>query len=202
MKLVYIVDGNHQYAELMKKLGYEQTDLIGYADLVLFTGGEDVTPALYGDKAHPYTGSNIARDAKEIKVFDFAVEHSIPMVGICRGGQFLNVMNGGRMYQHVEGHCRDHEITDAVTGERLTVTSTHHQMMMPASDAVLVAYSTLGESREWYDKDIPCKDVSDKDIEVVYYGSTNSLCFQPHPEFGGYPEMTNYFNSLLERYLK
>ena len=125
------------------------------------------------------------------------------MVGICRGAQFLNVMGGGRMYQHVEGHCRNHLITDLETGKEVYVSSTHHQMMMPSPGAILVATAAIGGSREWMEDGILTKDVSDKDIEVVFYENIQALCVQFHPEFTGEScnGMFNYFGELLKRYV-
>lgn len=200
---VKIIGGNHEYDALFRNLGHSLVSTFSVADLVCFTGGEDVSPELYGDNKHIYTHSNWHRDYDEVEQFQIAVKSDVPMVGICRGAQFLNVMNGGRMYQHVTKHAGDHEITDLITGEKVLVSSTHHQMMMMGSEGVLVASSTLHGDREWYDKEIHKKDMSEQDIEVVYYEKTQSLCFQPHPEFSGnrYDPMRNYFANLLDRYL-
>ena len=202
-KSVFIVGhGDRNYANLFLSLGYSITDNPDEASLACFTGGADVSPELYGAHAHPYTGTDRYRDVQETASFHSFLERNVTMVGICRGAQFLNVMSGGAMYQHVEGHTRSHEITDVLTGDVVYVSSTHHQMMKPSSKAVLVASSTLGGRREWYEGEIFHKDVSDKDIEVVYYEHTRCLCFQPHPEFDAveYEGMKSYFNSLLERY--
>lgn len=201
---VNIIGGNGgEYGRLFLSLGHTLVVDFAKADLIVFTGGADVSPEYYGDNKHPATVSGMYRDEMESVFFKAALELKIPMVGICRGGQFLNVMSGGRMYQHVTKHCRTHEITDLQTGERTYVSSTHHQMMMPSPKGILVASSTLGGTREWYDGEIFKKDVSTEDIEVVYYPHTQCLCFQPHPEFMSkeYAPMRKYFESLLERFL-
>jgi carbamoylphosphate synthase small subunit len=200
---VFIADGGLEYYNLFKSLGHQIVDDFMSADLFVFTGGADVTPSLYGDKQHQYTGNDPERDRIEEKLFTWAENHHTPMVGICRGGQFLNVMSGGRMYQHVEKHTRSHTITDLQTGETVYVSSTHHQMMMPSPKALLVATAALGGSREWYDGNVFAKDVSKEDIEVVYYEHTKCLCFQPHPEFNSpeYEGMKVYFKGLLSRFL-
>lgn len=199
---VFVIDGCSAYERMFASLGYSIVHTIEDASLVCFTGGEDVSTSLYGDNKHPQTRNNLYRDVKESKMFDMCLALDKPMVGICRGGQFLNVMSGGRMYQHVQEHCRSHLITDVVTGETLYVSSTHHQMIMPSPKALLVASSTLGGEREWYDGEVFKKDVSKQDIEVVYYEHTKCLCFQPHPEFTSaeYFGMKIYFNSLLSRF--
>ena len=138
-------------------------------------------------------------------MYRFCIGNNIPMVGICRGGQFLNVMSGGEMYQHVEKHCGYHEIIDVDSGETVLVSSTHHQMMKPSKQGALIAYSNLQGSREWYEGSIFKKDISDQDIEVVYYKHSNCLCFQPHPEFfrpeEELPRMTTYFGELVAKFL-
>ena len=109
-------------------------------DLMVFTGGEDVNPALYGEKPHVSTRFNEKRDRFERQVWtDYK---DIPKIGICRGGQFLNVMNGGEMWQDVDKHgvSAGHDMANLVDlgGTKfhrdyvLNVTSTHHQMMVPA----------------------------------------------------------------------
>jgi GMP synthase-like glutamine amidotransferase len=198
---IFIINGSSQYSSLFTSMGHTVTEDPQEAELAVFTGGSDVTPFMYGDQKHPRTGNSVQRDELERYYFNAFHAHNVPMVGICRGAQLLNVMSGGRMYQHVDKHCGDHAITDLETGETVEVSSTHHQMMMPSTDGLLVASSALGGSREWYDGQVARKDISQEDIEVVYYKNTNCLCFQPHPEFDGYPKMREYFKGLLSKYL-
>ena len=108
------------------------------------------------------------------------------------------------MYQHVEGHTGSHELVDCFTGDVIYVSSTHHQMMKPSPESELVAFSLKHGKREWYEGYKFKSDNSDKDVEVVYYPDTNSLCFQPHPEFQSaeFEGMRLYFKSLLDRFLK
>ena len=203
MKKIYIVNGSEGYSALFKRMGYEIAQDLDNVSLVCFTGGSDVTPSLYGHSKHASTFNNVQRDQYEADIFQLCVERSIPMVGICRGAQFLNVMSGGEMYQDVSYHTRDHLITDLETGESVWVSSTHHQMMKPTSKAVLVATGSLKGERTWWDNGVFNKDTSNEDIEVVYYEDTQCLCFQPHPEFMGenYRNMHTYFASLVERFL-
>lgn len=200
---VVIVNGSSQYRTLFESMGHTLTNAPIYADLVVFTGGADVTPDMYGAKAHPWTGNDVSRDAEEAIIFNQCVKFGIPMVGICRGGQFLNVMSGGSMYQHVEEHTRSHLLTDVETGETVYVSSTHHQMIKPSPKAVLVATAALQGERQWYEGQVFYKDISKEDIEVVFYPETKCLCFQPHPEFNSpeYEGMKQYFKGLLARYL-
>lgn len=153
---VFVVHGSRAYYNMFQNLGHKVVDQEGEADFLCFTGGADVTGSLYGDKSHPATYSDLHRDVVEGMIFKRAITNKKPMVGICRGAQFLNVMSGGRMYQHVQKHAvhPGHHITDLVTGEVVFVSSTHHQvvfvssahhqMIMPSEKGLLVASSTLG----------------------------------------------------------
>lgn len=203
MKKVFIVDGRGSYHEMFLSLGFELANGIDEADLICFTGGADVGPWMYDHPQHKTTYDDHRRDVFESTIFEDAKKRGIPMVGICRGGQFLNVMSGGEMYQDVTGHCYAHSITDVLTGEVVYVSSTHHQMMKPSPEAVLVAYSTLGGDREWWDGQVFAREKSEQDVEVVFYPGTKCLCFQPHPEFSSaeFEGMRAYFATLLTRYL-
>lgn len=205
---VHIISGNHQYSSMFVREGFKLTSVPLEADLLCFTGGEDVTPSLYGEKKHPTTFNDPDRDRREEIIFHEAVEESIPMVGICRGGQFLNVMNGGRMFQHVSAHGGMHSMKDLETDEIINVSSTHHQMMRTGPACKIIATANLGGTKEFMpllDGKLsePIRlDTHIPDIEVVYYPHTLSLCFQPHPEFTGpqYEPMTKYFFKLINRF--
>ena len=72
-------------------------------DGFLFTGGHDVDPALYGEKNEGLTGELIpGRDVMETKLMARALELDKPVLGICRGLQFLNVHLGGTLYQDIQ----------------------------------------------------------------------------------------------------
>lgn len=206
-KKVYIVAGSAAYRALFISLGLEVVNNYEDANLFCFTGGEDVSPDLYNETRHRYTYNDPMRDQYEKGVFVRGLKSNIPMVGICRGGQFLNVMSGGAMFQHIQNHTHsgDHRIRDDLTGQELWVSSTHHQMMKPGPAALLVAYGyDMQASVESFPKSEAQPVVSKPpcDYEVVYYQTTKCLCFQPHPEFVGvrYEEMHEYFHSLLKRF--
>lgn len=89
-KKCYIVNGSSEYSRLFQELGFTiepsvLNDKLEPVDLIVFTGGEDVTPSLYGAKNHPATFNNARRDVFEQEIFTNAVLNNIPMVGICRG---------------------------------------------------------------------------------------------------------------------
>lgn len=198
---VAIINGDNQYTKLFTNMGHKVVD-DDNVDLFVFTGGEDVTPSMYGAVAHQSTYFNPRRDDLEAKIL--RDNPGVPCVGICRGAQFLNVMAGGEMYQDVTDHCRPHSITDSTEGFNVWVTSTHHQMMKPSPEGLLVASSHIGAYREWWDGQIFTREKSEQDFEVVFYPRTKALCFQPHPEFfaAEYEGMRRYFGELIVRYLE
>lgn len=211
-KKVFIVGGHiNQYGKMFSEAGWTVmntvNDNIEDADLVQFTGGADVSPDLYQEAKHPRTYSSEYRDEQESAVYDKCIKKGIPMAGICRGGQFLNVMNGGRMYQDVDGHGigGHHAMVDLIDGTISQVTSTHHQMMRPSKRATILAVaSNIATRKEYCDSNggiiIEREDLID--IEVVLYKDAKCLCFQPHPEFGVADSSCrkayfNYLNLLL-----
>jgi putative glutamine amidotransferase len=77
-------------------------------DGLVFSGGSDIDPGTYGERAHPETfGVHPERDAAELALLSHALERDMPVLGICRGSQVLNVALGGDLHQHlpeVVGH--------------------------------------------------------------------------------------------------
>jgi putative glutamine amidotransferase len=71
-------------------------------DALLFAGGEDVDPSRYGAPAHPLLGkTNPDQDEVEIALARRAAADGLPLLGVCRGMQLLNVALGGTLYQDI-----------------------------------------------------------------------------------------------------
>jgi putative glutamine amidotransferase len=116
-------------------------------DGILFSGGSDLDPELYGAELHPETtGVREERDRAEMALLTAALERDMPVLAVCRGSQVLNVALGGDIVQHLpeivghEGHRHtpgdwsDHEVklepgsrVGELLGERAPVKSHHHQ---------------------------------------------------------------------------
>ena len=74
-------------------------------DALCLSGGEDIEPARYGAAADPKTETiDRARDALELGLIATARKRDVPVLGICRGLQVINVAYGGSLLQHVDGH--------------------------------------------------------------------------------------------------
>jgi putative glutamine amidotransferase len=125
--------------------GIEET--LDRLDGLLFSGGSDVDPELYGQEAHAETNGVVAqRDRAEIALLQAALERDMPVLAVCRGSQVLNVARGGDLVQHLPdavgdekhkhtpGVFADHDV-DLVSGTRVQqilgdhapVKSHHHQ---------------------------------------------------------------------------
>ena len=70
------------------------------ADGIILTGGEDINPLEYNDTINLAVCGDInyQRDTLERKLFDFAFKNKIPLIGVCRGMQMMNVASGGTLY--------------------------------------------------------------------------------------------------------
>ncbi|MDP9468695.1 MAG: gamma-glutamyl-gamma-aminobutyrate hydrolase family protein [Chloroflexota bacterium] len=130
-------------------------------DGLLLPGGADLDPTLYGEDPHPAVAVEGARDDLELEAWTAARGRGVPIFGVCRGFQAINVFSGGRLVQHLEGHDSPTDAPQAhplhldpasrlagILGEtdpllRAEVNSYHHQAVRPADLAPgLVACGT------------------------------------------------------------
>ncbi|MHC3993529.1 gamma-glutamyl-gamma-aminobutyrate hydrolase family protein [Thiomicrolovo sp. ZZH C-3] len=71
-------------------------------DALLITGGSDIDPQTYGTQEHPAIGhTDPARDAMELYLLEEAIRRGLPVMGICRGMQLLNLAFGGTLHPHI-----------------------------------------------------------------------------------------------------
>ena len=82
----------------------EFTDIDG----LLLTGGPDIDPVHYNETEHETADVDRDRDKLELRVFEWAMEKDIPVFGVCRGIQVMNVVIGGSLYQDIPSQFTDH----------------------------------------------------------------------------------------------
>jgi putative glutamine amidotransferase len=155
---------------------------------LLLMGGADVDPARYGEQPGPETEEpDRPRDEGECVLIHAALDRDLPLLGICRGLQILNVALGGSLVQHLDSTARHRRKTDdpglpahpvrivpatalaGIAGESLTweVNSRHHQ-----------AIARLGAGLR-----IAARDPQDETIEAVERPDSRfCLAVQWHPE--------------------
>lgn len=189
MTKVWVLPGDSRTAaiEMFQNRGFEPGSWPETADLICFLGGTDVDPKVYGAvREHMTQPPDIQRDRFELTVFNKFP--NVPKVGICRGGQLLNVLNGGKMIQHlgqtVSGvvSIRCYQNDSPTTNKEVLVD--HHQGMGEGSDfefPFAMSVNTIGYHHPAY---------------VVTYPKTKSLCYQGHPEWGD-TQTEKYFFELL-----
>jgi putative glutamine amidotransferase len=138
--------------------GLEET--LDALDGIIFSGGSDLDPEHYGAEAHPETsGIHEERDRAELELMKAALARDMPVLGICRGIQVLNVARGGDLHQHLpeivghEGHKHDpggefidHDVAiepdttlAKILGHRHGVKSHHHQGLDSVGEGLRVS---------------------------------------------------------------
>jgi putative glutamine amidotransferase len=188
MKKLFVVGGDIGYANWIQPIGFQITSDATKANAFLFTGGEDVNPALYNEPVGRHTYYSY-RDAHEITMFNYAKERNLPMFGTCRGLQFLTVMSGGKLVQDVS-HPGFHPF-HTNTGETLPINSLHHQMALvdpnytnlKEDDYELIGWTDRLSHSHLNGNDQDYQFPSNfKEPEVVFFPKTKSWGVQGHPE--------------------
>ena len=131
-------------------------------DGLLITGGTDVDPARYGAEPHPeLLQVEPDRDEIEFALLDSAIEKDVPVLGICRGLQVINIFDGGSVHQHVPPHWqkdkppesiehgvefKDGSVLQRLYGPSLQVNTIHHQTVdRPGTHLTVTAIADDGE---------------------------------------------------------
>lgn len=137
---------------------------VNLIDGLIVTGGQDVSPSLYGEEPHPKLGElDPVRDEMETALIKEAVRQNKPVLGICRGLQLINAVYGGTLYQDLSQNSEisvqhrqetkltlpSHHVTiekdswlHSILGDKLFVNTSHHQAIKElAPDFKAIAHS-------------------------------------------------------------
>lgn len=171
--------GIANYVDVLTRLGVE-AEVVSEArgaedfDGLLLPGGWDVEPSRYGQADVACRGVNPALDALQLNMTDAFVRSGLPVLGICRGEQLLNVYFGGTLIQHLptaRSHSRDKDsdpdkvhatraLKDSflcdLYGERFSVNSSHHQAVDKPGDGLqIVQWSDDGAVEGFVHRTLP-----------------------------------------------
>ena len=131
--------------------------LLERLDGICLSGGPDLDPIAYGAPTrHPQLGpTQPGVDAFELAVARAADASGLPLLGVCRGAQALNVARGGTLHQHVDGHRQTELAT--VTTQRVTL----------AADSLLATLTGAGEALDVNSFHHQAVDVTGTGLRVV-----------------------------------
>ena len=134
--------------------------IVDRLDGLLLSGGDDIDPAAYGQAPDAALGTpSVARDAHERNLLETALGVELPILGVCRGVQMLNVHLGGTLHQHVPSHTdstlpidqafhrvafTDDSIGRSVYGAEAAVNSLHHQGIDRLAEGLVATGITVG----------------------------------------------------------
>jgi len=173
-------------------------DVVEKLDGLLMTGGDDIAPDRYGAELGPDTHvPEPTRDAYELALLDCAFERALPMLGICRGLQLVNVHAGGTLHQHVPEHAfvdepgsveqhvvaiEANSVLAELYGPNKSVNSLHHQSIDQVGHGLRVTATT-----------------DDGGIEGVEHIDLPLVAVQWHPEMLATAATDPLFRWLVDR---
>lgn len=180
-------------------------------EAVVFWGGSDINPGIYGHVNVASQEQDLARDILECALIEECITRKIPMIGVCRGAQLLCAMFGGTLYQHVSGHGHgNHPIVltrdickEYAEGTAVSVSTSHHQMMKPSDRMEIIAVSREPLSNVYVTAEGEEKDKR-PEVEVAFIEQdrVRALMMQYHPEYGSTATpMGQLTKALVDRFI-
>jgi GMP synthase-like glutamine amidotransferase len=185
---IFPFDEVFTYAQNAATCGFDN------ADAFILWGGTDIHPSFYNQSAHSLNGAPhlpSERDMWEWKAMKHCRANNIPIIGVCRGAQFLCVFAGGSLVQHVTGHESGNHSVITSKGGCYSVTSSHHQMLdVSGSKHELLAWTPAPLSKVYAGEQGVAPHIRQqiergtfKEPEIVYFPDVNGLAIQGHPEW-------------------
>ena len=132
----------------------DPSEMLDLIDGLVLAGGADIDPGSYGEQAHAETVDTVPeRDAFEIALTRAAIERDLPVLGICRGMQLINVARGGTLLQHLPdlfGHEQHRRVIGSFDGSDHDVLLTEGSLA--ASAAGELRYATKSHHHQGVDR--------------------------------------------------
>ncbi len=176
----------HRYEQFLSSLNVAYITSLSMGDLascqaLLFPGGGDINPELFGEKNLGSRNIDTELDILQLRAFQYGLEQKLPILGICKGMQLINVALGGTIIQdlptahiHTSSECDLYHDTSvspysslhALYGDSIKVNSRHHQAISRLGDKLIPV--------QWHD--------SDNCIEAIEHPRFPIWGVQWHPE--------------------
>ncbi|MCU4676128.1 gamma-glutamyl-gamma-aminobutyrate hydrolase family protein [Catenovulum sp. 2E275] len=172
-------------------------------DAIVISGGDDIHPELYGEEVDPDIYYDEARDQLESSAILYAFKHNLPMLGICRGYQLINVMAGGSLFSDIKSQRKltsnknqllpkkqvqlttASKLAQLFNTNQIKVNSLHHQ-----------AVNKIGEGFNQTGQDL------DGFTQAIEHQQKNIIGVQWHPEYLLYlKSQRRLFNWLVKHSL-
>ncbi len=198
------------------ELSFEKNNMedIYQCDGFVLTGGIDVDPSIYGgSEEYPHKPEVFLseRDEFEKRIYEHAQKQRLPVLGICRGMQYVNILEGGKVFEdigedankvHKKGaedkvhavNIKKDSLLYAVTGlEWGLVNSSHHQGVNPKNLGENLMVSAYSDTNDQIIECLEFKDKTDKGF---------MLCVQWHPERMKEKEVNSLSQKVKEQFIK
>ena len=146
---------------------------------IILSGGDDIDPKLYGEEADKEEISK-EREQTEKELIEIAIEKKIPLLGVCRGAQFLNVYFGGRLIRDIKKETGQNHVA---TQHKITLIKSPISDHFNKNELIVNSYHNQGINKATFSPKLEEFAVAeDGSIEGFYHPAYNIAAIMWHPE--------------------